>query len=74
MAEERVSSIFRAAGASDEELELVRRGLELWRRGLMSAEQAYYYLMGVARELLVPLTPRQVGDLREALGLPRSME
>ena len=70
--EEKVLRIFTDAGASPEELELVKEGLKLWAEGQLSSEQLYYYLIGIARELLIPLTPRQVGDLREALGLPRS--
>jgi len=71
-AEERVVSVFREAGATDEELEFVRKAMALWRAGTLNSEETYFYLMGLARELLIPLTPRQVGDIREALGLPRS--
>jgi len=70
--EEKVLRIFTDAGASPEELELVKEGLKLWAEGQLSSEQLYYYLVGIAYELMIPLTPRQVGDLREALGLPRS--
>ena len=70
--EEKVLRIFTDAGASAEELELVKEGLKLWAEGQLSSEQLYYYLVGIAYELMIPLTPRQVGDLREALGLPRS--
>jgi len=70
--EEKVLRIFTDAGASAEELELVKEGLRLWAEGQLSSEQLYYYLVGIAYELMIPLTPRQVGDLREALGLPRS--
>jgi len=72
MAEEVVIKIFTDAGATDEELELVKEGLRLWGEGRLSSEQLYYYLIGLARERLIPLTPKQVGDLRVALGLPRS--
>ena len=74
MAEERVIEIFREAGATDEELELVRKGIGLWTSGLMTGDELYYYLIGIARELMIPLTPKQVGDIRVALGLPRSWE
>jgi len=70
--EEKIIKIFRDAGASDEVIELVREGVKLWREGRLSSEQLYYYLTGVARELIIPLTPRQIGDLRVLLGLPRS--
>jgi len=70
--EERVVSIFSEAGATDEELEFVRKALVLWRMGILNSEETYFYLMGLAREMLIPLTPRQVDDIREALGLPRS--
>jgi hypothetical protein len=72
MSEERVIAVFREAGASEEELGQVRKGLSLLKGGFMTPEDAYYYLIGLARERLIPLTPKQVGDLREALGLPRS--
>jgi hypothetical protein len=72
-AEEKIVKIFRSAGATDDEIQLIRRGLQLWREGKMNGNELYYYLTGIARELLIPLTPRQIGDLREALGLPRSM-
>jgi len=74
VAEEAVLRVFREAGATDEELELVRKGIALWTSGLITGDELYYYLMGIARELMIPLTPRQVGDLRVALGLPRSWE
>jgi hypothetical protein len=74
MVEERVVSVFVEAGATDEELAFVRKALTLWRMGILNSEETYFYLMGMARELLIPLTPRQVGDIREALGLPRSPE
>jgi hypothetical protein len=72
MSEEQVLKIFMDVGATDEELELVRKGLRLWRDGRLTSDELYYYLIGIARELLIPLTPRNIGDLREALGLPRS--
>jgi len=68
----KILKIFSDAGATDEELWLVEDGLRLWYEAHLSSEQLYYYLIGIARELLIPLTPRQVGDLREVLGLPRS--
>ena len=71
MAEERVLSILREAGASEEELGQVRRILELWRRGEIGAEDAYFFIIGLARERLLPLTPREVSEIRVALGLPR---
>jgi len=74
MAEEKVLDIFRRAGATDAELDLVRKGLKMWREGAMTSDELYFYLVGIARELLIPLTPKMVGDLREALGLPRSFE
>ena len=70
--EERVVSVFREVGATDEELEFVRKAMALWRMGILNSEETYFYLIGLASELLIPLTPRQVGDIREALGLPRS--
>jgi hypothetical protein len=73
MAEEVVIKIFTDAGATDEELELVKEGLRLWGEGRLSSEQLYYYLIGLAYEMMIPLTPKQVGDLRVALGLPRSL-
>lgn len=71
MAEERVLSILREAGASEEELGQVRRVLDLWRRGVIGAEDAYFFIVGLARERFIPLTPRQVSEIRVALGLPR---
>ena len=37
------------------------------RTGRMSREEAYYALIGLAQEYLIPLTPRDVGELRRAL-------
>jgi hypothetical protein len=71
--EEAIVRVFREAGASEEDLRIVRNVLGLLREGRVSALEAYYALVGLARERLIPLTPRQVGDIREALGLPRSM-
>ena len=71
MAEERIISILREAGASEEELRQVRRVLDLWRRGEIGAEEVYYFIIGFARERFIPLTPRQVSEIRLALGLPR---
>jgi len=71
MAEERILSVLREAGASEEELAQVRRILELWRRGEIGAEEVYYFIIGLARERFIPLTPRQVSEIRVALGLPR---
>jgi len=71
VAEERVLSILREAGASEEELGQVRRVLDLWRRGVIGAEDAYFFIVGLARERFIPLTPRQVSEIRVALGLPR---
>jgi len=68
---ERILSVLREAGASEEELGRVRRVLDLWRRGEIGAEEVYYFIMGIAREKFIPLTPRNVGDIRELLGLPR---
>jgi hypothetical protein len=73
LAEEAIVRVFREAGASEEDLRIVRNVLGLLREGRVSALEAYYTLVGLARERLIPLTPRQVGDIREALGLPRSM-
>jgi hypothetical protein len=74
VSEERIVRIFEEAGASDDEIALVRKGVGLWLGGLMTGDELYYYLMGIAREMMIPLTPKQVGDLREAIGLPRSWE
>jgi hypothetical protein len=67
-----VRRIFLEAGASDAEIARVDRGIDLFLEGKMTSEELYYYLIGLSNELLIPLTPRQVGDLRVALGLPRS--
>ena len=69
---DRILRIFRDAGATDEDLELVRKGIRLWMEGKVNGKELYYYLMGLAWEKIIPLTPREVGDIREALGLPRS--
>jgi hypothetical protein len=74
VSEERIVRIFEEAGASDDEIALVRKGVSLWLGGLMTGDELFYYLMGIAREMMIPLTPKQVGDLREAIGLPRSWE
>jgi hypothetical protein len=71
--EEKILNIFRQARASEKELELVRKCLARLRANQMTPEEAYYYFIGLAREFLIPLTPRQVQELREALGLPPSL-
>jgi len=67
---QRILDILRAAGAPEDVLAEVRRILGLWQAGALSARDVYYMIMGVCRENLVPLTPRQVSELRLALGLP----
>lgn len=69
MAEERILSILREAGASEEELERVRRMVELWRRGVLTGEDLFNYIIGLAWARLIPLTPRQVGEIARALGV-----
>ncbi|GAB6148780.1 hypothetical protein [Stetteria hydrogenophila] len=65
---EAILAIFRGAGASERELEEVRGFLQAWRRGCLTSRQLYFALMGYARENLIPLTPRQVGELQRMLG------
>jgi len=71
MAEEVIISILRARGASDKDIENAKKVLALWAEGKMSSEDTYYYIIGLCRERFIPLTPRDVGDIRELLGLPR---
>ena len=74
MAEERIISILESAGAKYEEIQQVIKVLRLWRKGEMAAEDVYLFIMGLAIEKMIPLAPKHVGDIREALGLPRSSE
>jgi len=71
---EAIVQILWAAGATEEEVEQVRRILDLWVKGAIDSEDVYYYVMGMAREKFIPLTPRQVEDIRESLGLARDWE
>lgn len=71
MSEERILSILHRAGATEEELGQAGRVLELWRRGEIDPEDVFYFIMGLAREKFIPLTPREVGDIRALLGLSR---
>jgi len=71
---EAIVQILWVAGATEEEVEQVRRILDLWVKGAIDSEDVYYYVMGMAREKFIPLTPRQVGDIRESLGLARDWE
>jgi hypothetical protein len=50
-------------------LELVRGVLRQLREGRVTPEEAYYELVGVAYEHLVPITPRDMSELKRLLGL-----
>lgn len=71
--EEVVLQVLESAGAPASVVELARRLLGRVRRGELAPEEAYYAIVGAAFEELVPLGPRDVGDIREALGLPRRL-
>ena len=47
--------------------EKLHRILDDLRQGRIRADEAYYALMGLAHEHLVPLTPSDVGKLRQVL-------
>jgi len=70
--EEQIIKIFMDAGAREDELERVRSVVEMWKDGILSSEDVYYYLMGLSHELMIPLTPKQVGEIRDILGLTLS--
>ncbi len=72
IAEEKIISILESAGAEHEEIQKVIKVLRLWRKGELTAEDVFLFIMGLAREKLIPLGPKHVGDIREALGLPRA--
>jgi len=69
-----IISILRARGASGSDIRSVERILKLWEEEKISSEDVYFYIIGLCREHFIPLTPRDVGDIRELLGLPRSRE
>ena len=69
MSEEAIIDIFRNAGATEDEINEVRDILKKMKEGVLSKEETYYALMGLARENMIPLTPRQVGELRRLLGV-----
>ena len=71
MAEERIVSILENVGAKDRDVQKVIKVLRLWRRGELTAEDVYFYVMGLAVESSIPLTSEDVRDVREALKLPR---
>ncbi|MEM0267534.1 MAG: hypothetical protein QXV98_02835 [Thermofilaceae archaeon] len=64
--------IFRRAGAPERVLKRVEEVERRFKAGAITAEEAYYSLLGIAFEEAIPLWPRDVGDIRAALGLPRS--
>ena len=66
---EEVLRVLEEAGASPSVLAEARDILSRLERGLISSREAYYAVMGLAREELVPLTPRQVGEIRRLLGV-----
>jgi uncharacterized protein YjiS (DUF1127 family) len=49
--------------------ELVQKTLRLLSEGRISREDAYYQLLGIANEYLVPLSPRDVSELKRILGV-----
>ncbi|MEM2187326.1 MAG: hypothetical protein QXT37_10135 [Thermofilaceae archaeon] len=66
--------VFKRAGAPERVLRRVEEVEKRYRAGALTAEEAYYILIGIAFEEAVPLWPRDVGDIRSSLGLPRSRQ
>ena len=68
---DRVLNILMEAGAPPDLLKEARKWVEGWLNKDVSAEATFYVIRTKAWERGVPLTPKQIGDLCEALGLPR---
>ncbi len=65
--EEAISKALRPWSSREKELVLdrVRQVLSLLREGKIGSEDAYYQLVGIAYEHLVPLSPGDLARLRE---------
>ena len=63
---ERVVEVFSRRTSNPEILEKIRSAGSV----IQSVEDFYHYVMGLAWNYRVPLTPRDVGDIRRILGLP----
>jgi hypothetical protein len=63
---ERVVEVFSRRTQNPEVLERIRSA----GSAIQSTEDFYHYVMGLAWNYRVPLTPRDVGDIRRILGLP----
>ncbi len=48
----------------------VRQVLTLLKEGKIGAEDAYYALVGIAYEYIVPMSPGDLARLKQLLGLP----
>lgn len=62
-----IIEVFRAAGATPEDIRVVEDILERLKRGEITELEAYYALLGLATERMIPLTPRQVSIIRSIL-------
>ena len=63
---EKVVEVFSRRTSNPEVFERIRSAGYL----IHDAEDFYHYVMGLAWNYRVPLTPRDVGDIRRILGLP----
>jgi hypothetical protein len=63
---ERVVEVFSRRTSNLEILEKIRSAGSV----IQDVKDFYHYVMGLAWNYRVPLTPRDVGDIRRILGLP----
>lgn len=64
---EEVLRVLKEAGASEGLVGRVRKLINLCEAGVVSSLDLYYYVIGLAREEFIPLTPRHVGRIMSAL-------
>ncbi len=60
----------RSKAEKDDVLGLIEETLDLIRTGTITEEQAFYTILGIAWDYMIPLTPRDIKKIREALGIP----
>ncbi len=66
-AEERVVEIFRLRGAPEEAVRQIRKAFTLYRLRHFDKSDLYDFVVGVSWNYKVPLTPREVSEIRRLI-------
>jgi hypothetical protein len=64
---DRIVELFKLRGAPEEVVRQLERVLDLWRKHELDNEDVYNWIVGASWNYKIPLTPREVAEIRRAL-------